>query len=79
MWLKYLRWYAEVSVNYDVSLEPPVVPMSIFRSRKKVMNDVPVWSFVSLLRQAESSARSLVFGGVGRPFRSSGLYFFFCR
>ena len=21
MWLKYLRWYAEVSVNYDVSLE----------------------------------------------------------
>jgi len=21
LWLKYLRWYAEVSVNYDVSLE----------------------------------------------------------
>lgn len=44
------------------SLEPPVVPMSIFRSRKKVMI---IWYGVLLLRQAESSARSLVFEGVG--------------
>lgn len=47
------------------SLEPPVVPMSIFRSRNKVMI---IRYGVLLLRQAESSARSLVFEGVGAAF-----------
>lgn len=44
------------------SLEPPVVPMSIFSSRNKVRI---LWYGVL---QAESSARSLVFEGVGAAF-----------
>lgn len=47
------------------SLDPPVVPMFIFRSRNKVM----IFRYgVLFLRQAESSARSLVFEGVGAAF-----------
>jgi hypothetical protein len=40
--------------------------MSIFRSRKKVM--IFRYGVFLLLRQAESSARSLVFEGVGAAF-----------